>query len=148
MAEHMEEANRVWRPHDDNASSKIISYRTLAVLSLIRIAWLRDGMQSSSHDEWSLPENFLVQVHADNSILVKTLVKGIRHALDLNAFERVSNGRASGFQHGSTNASITVQPLVSWLSSLGTTLADSSTTAKELQDLVGEYGDVLMDGFF
>lgn len=47
-------------------------------------------MQSSSHDEWSLPENFLVQVHADNSILVKTLVKGIRHALDLNAFERVS----------------------------------------------------------
>ncbi|KAF2096187.1 hypothetical protein NA57DRAFT_78958 [Rhizodiscina lignyota] len=110
--------------------SKRDSYATEAMATLTRVARLVEEVQLFNLTS----ELLLGQLHANTSLVVATLVKGIRFALRSNA------SSAAEF--------VTIQPLLAWLSALGTTISGSISAAIVMKDLLHEFGDALMEGCF
>lgn len=86
----------------------------------------------------------LISHHANTSLVVLALVKGIEHTIDLNI--NVPNGPGdevgSGFD---PNWVASIKPLLSCLLTLDSTVSGAYTARPALQTLMQQYGDILMD---
>ena len=82
--------------------------------------------------------------HANTSLVVVALAKAIEHTIDLNMTPYPEDLSAS-FPHGPTDWVSSIQPLLTCLLTLGSTVSGKFTVTPALQKLMQQYGDILME---
>jgi hypothetical protein len=133
--------------------TKAREYQRTAVSSMTTISrCILDTSASGEHaifdtTEGSLP---LIAHHANTSLVVMALVKGVEHAIKLNAsLQSTPKPSSTGVIDEELSAAWIslsgLKPLLSCLLALQTTVAGSRTARRALRTLLRQYGDILMD---
>jgi hypothetical protein len=151
FVEQLDTVMNSWSRLNPEFPSKRTAYCSIAVSCMIRTA--RVVEEAKLHRIFD--ENIEIRtddpghclIHASSEFVVTALVKGIRHALAMNAAGQ-SVLEISVF--GSDNCTVaslplSVAPLVALLSGMTETVSGSLSAAVALHELVQEFGDALMD---
>ena len=133
-------------------SAKRDLYLSDSVDAMIRVARVMENGQLYQISEDNLrhktSESVSCMIHANSTIIITALVKGIKHALVLNSAAQLDDLTRSPFVSEPTPPTprpFSIQPLVAWLSDMTTTVSGSLSAAAALRGLVREHGDSLMD---
>lgn len=89
-----------------------------------------------------------VSHHANTALVVKALVTGIEHTIDFNLSKQPHNTqtRISGSStYPQSNWVASIKPLLTCLVALESTVSGAFTARPALQNLMRQYGDILMD---
>ena len=142
-------------PMDDKCSilERAQVYQTLAVQSATAIA--RRIVDVSTTGQFKLLNSTQARLqfichHANTSLVVLCLVKAIEHSIDLNVsphFEDMNTNTCNvSASLDSADAWMDgVKPILTCLLTVQTTISGSYTARPALQQLMQQYGDILMD---